>query len=67
MQAQTNAKPVELGTEVRSVQIHADAVVKAAISYLALPNYAECQDLKAMRFAHYQRCLAELMEAANAH
>ena len=56
-----------MGQEVRSVQMHADALSKAAISYLAIPNYPECQDLKAMRFAHYQRCLADLMEVANVH
>lgn len=66
MAAATNAKPVELGTNVRSVQIYADAVTKAALSYLAIPNYPECQDIKAMRFEHYQRCLAELFEVANA-
>jgi hypothetical protein len=65
MKATTNAKPVQLGQEVRSVQIHADALSKAALSYLATPNYPECQDLKISRFEHYQRCLADLMEAAH--
>lgn len=65
MSAVEAVKANELGTEVRSVQIHAEAVAKAAISYLALPNYPECQDLKALRYEHYQRCLVELMEAAN--
>jgi hypothetical protein len=61
-----NAKPVTIGQNVRSVEIHAVALAKAATVYLATPGYPECADLRAMRFDHYQRCLADLMEVINA-
>jgi hypothetical protein len=61
-----NAKPVAVGQNVRSVEIHAVALAKAATVYLATPGYPECADLRAMRFDHYQRCLADLMEVINA-
>lgn len=63
MNAHATLKPVDIGTNVRSVQIAALALEKAATVYLATPNYPECADLKQARWKHYQERLAELMGA----
>lgn len=66
MRAVAEVKPVELGTNVAEVEYAAQAVERAAMAYRVCPNFPDCQDVKAVYWREYQRCLAHLMEALNA-
>lgn len=66
MNAHASLKPIELGSDARSVQIAARAVEVAATTYLSTPGYPECSDLKGRRWEHYQECLINLLEKVRA-
>lgn len=66
MQAQTNAKPVELGaTNLERIERLSGAVNRLVARYRDTPNYPDCQSLKAAIWREYQEALAELMEAVH--
>lgn len=64
-QADTNAAPVEIGTDLVRMQ----RLLRAADYYLSeyrfCPNYPDMQGRKAMLWKGYQETLAELMGATN--
>lgn len=67
MSAATNAKPVELGaTNLERIERLSGAVSRLVGRYRDIPNYPDCQPLKAAIWREYQETLVELMEAIHA-